>query len=251
MKTNIMFAVLCAMTLGCRNEFVDLCPNDYNVAVEVAIVSDCAPTTESSVSPVPAGDTTNVNDYKLHAYVYNSGGILVKDVEWRVSDDPTPLVILAPIEASAETRREAITLVQTTADILDRGGDTEPQATITACVRNDCIDSDSSCVECLPEVCSDPHTVKSVINAEGHWELSGATFPFPVPVYVSQSGRDLDAIYYEPTIHGRQINFSSGSTSYVGQFTDRTHVTGEAIVSPSGDNLGTWTAVKCPDTGCG
>lgn len=247
MKTKMMFTVLFAMTLGCRNEFIDLCPNDYTVAVAVAIVSDCAPP-EDGISPVPTGDTTNADAYKLHAYVYNSEGIMVKDVEWQVSD--SELLVLAPIEASAETRREAMTLVQTTADILDRGGDVEPWATVTACVTNDCEAIDASCVECLPEVCSEPHVVRSVINAEGDWELSGATFPFPVPIRVRQTGRKLEAAFYEPEINGRQINFSSGSTSYVGLFDNETHVTGEAIVSPSGDNLGTWTAVKCPDTGC-
>lgn len=246
-----MIAVLFVMALGCRNEFIERCPNDSSVAMAVAIVSDCTPSTEANVSPVPTGDTTNADAYKLHAYVYNSDGILIKDVEWRVSD--SSLVSLAPIEASIETRREAMTLVQTTADILDLGGDTEPEATVTACVTNDCEAIDAGCVDCQPEVCSAPHIVKSVINAEGAWELSGATFPFPVAVYASQTGRDITAIssYYEPTIHGRQINFSSGSTSYVGHFTDETHVTGEAIVSPSGDNLGIWTAVKCPPIGCG
>lgn len=249
MKTNMAFAVLFAATFGCRNEFVDLCPNDYNVAIAVVIVSDCAPP-EDGISPVPAGDMTNVVNYKLHAYVYNSGGILVKDVEWRVSD-PT-LVILTPIEASAETRREAITLIQTTADILDRGGDTEPEATVTACVTNDCIDSDSSCVECLSEVCSAPHTVRSVVNAEGFWELEGATFPFTVQLAASQTGRDLEAIssYYRPEIHGQQINFAAGDWHYRGEFSDHEHVVGRVIRDSTGEDLGEWTANKCPDAGC-
>jgi hypothetical protein len=249
MKTKMAFAVLFVTMLGCRNEFVDLCPNNSGIATAVAIVSDCA-SPEDGISTVPAGDTTNISIYKLHAYVYNSESIMIKDVEWRVSDPE--LLVLAPIEASAETRREAMTLVQTIADILDRGGDTEPEATVTACVTNDCEGIDTSCVECQPEICSAPHTVRSVINAEGAWELSGATFPFTVAIYASQTGRTLDAIssYYEPEIHSRQINFSSGDTSYVGQFTDRTHVTGEAIRSPVGENLGTWTAMKCPDSGC-
>jgi hypothetical protein len=248
MKTKIWFLVLLIAALGCRETFVDLCPHDSNVATEVAIVSDCIE--EDGTSPVPANDMTNVDHYKLHAYVYNVNHIMIKNVEWRVSD-PT-LVTLAPIGASAETPREARALIQTTADILDRGGDAEPTATITACVANDCVDSDSSCVECLPEICSAPHTVKSVVNAEGAWELSGVTFPFTVAIYASQTGRELEAIssFYKPEIHADQINFSAGSTSYLGHFIDRTHVTGEAIVSPSGDDLGTWTAVKCPDAGC-
>jgi hypothetical protein len=32
---------------------------------------------------------------------------------------------------------------------------------------------------------------------------------------------------------------------------DRTYVTSGAIISSSGDNLETWSAVKCPPTGCG
>ncbi|MBI5071933.1 hypothetical protein HZB93_03535 [Candidatus Falkowbacteria bacterium] len=162
MKTKMLFAVLFAMALGCRNEFIDPCPNDSSVAMAVAIVSDCAPP-EDGISVVPAGDTTSVSDYKLHAYVYNSYGIMIKDVDWQISDNPT-LLTLAPNGASAETRREATALIQTTADILDRGGDTEPKATVMACVTNNCEVIEAGCVECLPEICSPPHTVRSIVG---------------------------------------------------------------------------------------
>lgn len=248
----MMFVVLFAAMLGCRNEFIELCAGEYEIISAVVIESECV--TDDGTSPVPTRDTTNAGHYRLRAHVVNERGMnMIQNVEWRVSD-PT-LVDLAITEADPEFHREATALIRTTADILDRGGEVEPEATITACVINDCSDYNSGegCAQCVPEICSVPHTVRSVVNAEGAWELQGATFPFPVQLYASQTGRTLEAIssFYRPEIHGRQINFTAGENwHYIGQFSDHRHVTGEVIESPSGTSLGTWTATKCPDSGC-
>lgn len=249
MKTKMMFAVLFVAVLGCRENFVELCAGEYNLVSAVVIESSCFD--DDGASLVPVGDDTNLDAYKLRVHVVNERGMnLLRNVEWRVSD-PT-LVDLAVIEADPDFHRETSALVETLADILDRRGESEPETTVVVCATNNCADylGGDGCAPCAPEVCSAPHTIRSIVNAEGDWELSGATFPFPVPIRVRQTGRKLEAAFYEPEVHGRQINFSSGNTSYVGQFIDHEHVTGEAIISPSGDNLGTWTAEKCPPTGC-
>lgn len=249
MKTNVTFAILCALTFGCRNEFVDLTPReDYGIAVQVVLRADFFE--GDGTMAVPKEDNTNSYRYTLRAYVYNYRGmVLLRPVAWRVSD--STVIELMPTSDEDPPTHEARAMVRAIQDIFDRGDESEPETAVTVCVANDC-ERISGEVECLPELCSNSITVKGVINAEGAWKLEGATFPFPVQLYASQTGRTLEAIssYYEPEIHDRQVNFSAGSTNYVGRFTDQTHVTGEAIVSPSGDNLGTWTAVKCPDTGC-
>ncbi len=247
MKTKMTYLAIFAVLCGCRNEFIDLTREEYGVVTQIMIRPDF-PEGDGSIA-VPKGDQSNTANYKLRAYVYNHDGMpLYRPIDWRVSDPA--LVELMP-ETDDPPTHEARAAIRTLQDVFDAEGETEPEATITACVTNDC-EGYGGEVVCEPEICSAPITVKGVVNAEGAWELSGATFPFTVAIYTSQTGRTLDAIssYYEPEIHGNQINFSAGSTSYVGHFTDRTRVTGEAIVSPSGDNLGTWTAVKCPDTGC-
>lgn len=250
MKKVAILLWLCSVTIGCRNEFVDLTPReDYNIATQVILRADFSEEDGITVA-VPKDDNTNSYRYTLRAYIYNYRGmVLLRTVDWHVSDETT--VELVPFDDEDPPTHEARALVRMRKDIFDLGGETEPEATVTVCVTNDC-EGTSGEVECLPEICSNTVIVKGVINAEGAWELEGATFPFPVQLYASQTGRELEAIssYYHPKIHGRQINFSAGSTSYVGHFTDRTRVIGEAFVSPSGDNLGTWTAIKCPPTGC-
>ncbi len=249
MKAKIMSAVLFAALFGCRENYVNLTPReDYGIAIQVVLRADF-PEADGSMA-VPKEDSTNASIYMLRAYVYNyQGMVLLRPVEWRISD--RTVVELTPFDDEDPPTHESRAMVRAVKDIFDLGGENEPEAVITACVANTC-ESGSGEVECLPEICSNSLTVKGVVNAEGAWELEGATFPFTVQLYASQTGRTLEAIssYYKPTINGRQINFSAGSTSYVGHFTDRTHVTGEAFISPSGDNLGIWTAVKCPDTGC-
>lgn len=245
----MLFAVFFVAVLGCRENFVELCAGEYNLVSVVVVESSCFD--DDGASLVPVGDDTNLDAYKLRVHVVNERDMnLLRNVEWRVSD-PT-LVDLAVIEADPDFHRETSALVETLADILDRRGESEPETTVVVCATNNCADylGGDGCAPCAPEVCSAPHTIRSIVNAEGDWELSGATFPFPVPIRVRQTGQKLEAAFYEPEIHGRQINFSSGNTSYVGQFIDHEHVTGEAIISPSGDNLGTWTAEKCPSTGC-
>lgn len=249
MKMTTLFVVLSMVLFGCRDNFIELCADEYNLISAVVIESSCFD--DDGASPVPVGDDTNMDTYKLRVHIVNERGMnLLRNVEWRVSD-PT-LMNLSVVEADPDFHRETSALIETLADILDRDGEHEPEATVVVCATNDCADylGGDGCAPCVPEVCSAPHTVRAIINAEGDWRLSGATFPFPVPIRVRQTGRKLEAAFYEPEINGRQINFSSGNTSYVGHFEDETHVTGEAIVSPSGDNLGVWTAVKCPPTGC-
>ena len=250
MKTKVMFAVLSLVVfIGCEHNFTELCADEYNLIS--AVVIEGSSFDDDGASVVPVGDSTNPADYKLLVHVVSDRGMnLIRDVEWQVSD-PT-IVNLEIIESDSEFHRETSALIETLMDIMDRDSENEPEATVVVCATNDCANylSGDGCAPCVPEICSEPHTVRAVVNAEGDWELSGATFPFPVPIRVRQTGRKLEAAFYEPEINGRQINFSSGSTSYVGLFDNETHVTGEAIVSPSGDNLGVWTAVKCPDTGC-
>lgn len=250
MKTKVLPAILFAVLFGCRENYVDLTPReDYGIAVHVVLQADLFED-DGATMAVPKEDNTNSYRYTLRAYVYNYRGmVLLRSVEWRVSDPSA--VELTPFDEEDPPTHEARAMVRATKDIFDLGGESEPEAVVIACTANDC-EGTSGEVECLPEVCSNSVTVKGVVNAEGAWELEGATFPFTVQLYASQTGRTLEAIssYYEPEIRGRQINFSSGSTSYLGHFIDRTHVTGEAFISPSGDNLGVWTAVKCPDSGC-
>ena len=249
MKNKTLFAVFFLTLFGCRENRVELCAGEYEIATEVLVEAESFDT--DGALAVPAGDWTDVDKYKLRIHVVSGRNMnLFQDVEWRISD-PT-LVSLSALHADPDGHLEASAIVETTADILDRSGETEPETTITVCVQNDCADyaGGEGCAACLPEVCSRPYKVRAIVNAEGDWRLQGATFPYPVPIRVKQTGRELTAAFFEPSIHGTQINFSSGSTSYVGQFTDHEHVTGEAIVSPSGDNLGVWTAEKCPATGC-
>ncbi len=250
MKTKVMFAVLFAMALGCRNEFIERCAEEYEIISAVVIESECV--ADDGTSSVPVGDTTNADDYKLRVHVVNERGMnMIQDVEWSASDDPT-LVDLAIIEADPEFHREAAALIRTTADILDRGGEVEPGATITACVINDCSDyiGGDGCAPCIPEICSAPHTVRAVVNAEGDWELQGTTFPFPIQLRVRQSGRELAAASFEPGINGREIEFWSGDWHYRGEFADHENVVGRVIRDSTGEDLGEWTANKCPDAGC-
>ena len=247
MKTKMAYLALFAALCGCSHEFTDLSREEYGVVVQVTIQPDLFDGDGSLA--VPKEDGTNAASYTLRVYAYNHDGVpLFRGAEWRVSD---PAVVELMPDNEDPPTHEARAAVRTLRDVFDLGGESEPEATVTACVTNDC-EGYGGGVVCESEICSEPFVVKGVINAEGAWELSGATFPFTVAIYASQTGRTLDAIssYYEPEIHANQINFSAGSTSYLGHFIDRTHVAGEAIVSPSGDNLGTWTAVKCPDTGC-
>lgn len=253
MKTNFLFAVLFALTLGCRSEFVDLCPGEDQIATAVAIESDCVEA--DGTSAVTANDVTGTDHYKLHAHVWRQGGAeFFKDVTWSV-DDSTAFD-LAPIPASPETSHEAATLILATADILDLGGDAEPETTVTVCVTNDCTHytGGGECAVCVPEVCSEPHTIRSVVNAEGAWELEGTTFPVTPHLQLTavQTGREIQGItgYLNPEIHGRQIEFSSGDWHYLGTFTDHEHVTGEVNLISTGEDLGPWTATKCPDSGC-
>lgn len=249
MKMRTMFVVLFAMVIGCRENYEESCADEYNLVSAVVIESNCID--DDGVSLVPVGDGTSPADYKLLVHVISERGMnLIRNVNWRISDPA--LVNLETLEADPGFHREASALIETLADILDRDSENEPEATIVVCAVNDCENylGGSGCAPCVPEVCSTPHAIQSIINAEGDWELSGATFPFPVPIRVRQTGRKLEAAFYEPEISGRQINFSSGNTSYIGQFTDHEHVVGEAILSPGGENLGSWVAVKCPPTGC-
>lgn len=249
MRTKLALLVFFMMTLGCRKNYIELCADEYNLVSAIAIEGGG----EDGVSSVPAGDETNADAYKLRVHVVNERGMnLVRDVEWQISD-PT-LVELATIDADPEFHREAAALIKTRADILDRGGPNEPEATITVCVQNDCArySGGDGCAVCVPEVCSAPHTVRAVLNAEGAWELSGATFPFTVAIYVSQTGRALEAIssYYRPEINGRQIEFFADDWHYTGEFQNREHVTGRVVRDSTGEDLGEWTAAKCPPTGC-
>ncbi len=250
MKMKITFAVLFAVLVGCRQNYIELCADEYNLISAVVVESSCFD--DDGASPVPVGDSTNPADYKLLVHVVSERGMnLIQNVEWRISD-PT-LVNLEITEADPEFHRESSALIETLADILDRDGETEPETTVVACVVNDCAGylGGSGCAPCIPEICSAPHTIRSVVNAEGDWRLEGATFPWSVPIRVRQTGRELAAAFYELEIRGRGIEFWSGEIRYRGVFTpDQEHVTGEAVNDSTGENLGVWTATKCPPTGC-
>jgi len=247
MKMKMMFVVLFAMGLCCRETYTELCPGEFYVATAVAVEGG----DEDGTSSVAVGDETNVDAYKLLARVINGRGMDVfGNVEWQITD--STLVRLATIEADPVTYRDASAIISTLTDILDSGGDFEPETTIRVCATNDCTNylGGSGCAPCVAEVCSAPRTIRAVINAEGDWIVQGASFPFAVELHISQTGRKLDAVFYAPEIHGWQIEFTSGDYHYTGEFTDREHVTGEVVNVPTGENLGEWTAVKCPPTGC-
>jgi hypothetical protein len=249
MKTKMLFAVLFVTLFGCREIFVDICAGEYRLVTTVVIEGGG----EDGISAVPVGDETNIVAYKIRAHVVNGRRMnLIQNVEWRISDPS--LVRLATVPADPESHLEATAIIETLADILDRGGASEPEATITACIQNDCAGylGGEDCATCVPEVCSAPHTVRAVVNAEGFWELQGATFPFTVQLAASQTGRTLEAIssYYRPEINGRQIEFWADDWHYIGEFTDREHVVGRVVRDSTGEDLGEWTADKCPDTGC-
>jgi hypothetical protein len=247
MKTKITFAVLSVVVLGCRETYTELCPGEYHIATAVAIEGG----DEDGASAVPVGDLTNTDAYKLLARVINGRGMdTFRDVEWQVVD--SDLAHLATINADPVTYRDASAIISTLSDILDQDGTTEPETTLRVCATNDCTNylGGSGCAPCVPEVCSAPLTIRAVINAEGEWLLEGATFPFATPLHVSQAGRKLEAGGFEPEIHGRTIEFWSWEIHYIGEFTDHEHVTGEVTNDATGENLGVWTATKCPDTGC-
>jgi len=247
MKTNILFAVLFIVTLGCRETYIELCPGEFYVATAVAVEGG----DEDGTSAVPVGDLTNANAYKLLARVINSRGMdTFGDVEWQIVD--SDLAHLATIDADPVTYRDASAIISTLSDILDQDGTTEPETTLRVCATNDCTNylGGDGCAPCVAEVCSSPRTIRAVINAEGDWIIQGATFPFAVELHVTQAGRKLDAAFYAPEIHGRQIEFTSGDYLYAGEFADREHVTGEVVNVPTGEDLGEWTATKCPLAGC-
>lgn len=247
MKTKIAFVILSIVTFGCRETYLELCPGEYQIATAVAVEGG----DEDGTVPVPVGDETNPDAYELLARVINGRGMdTFGEVEWQIVD--SELVHLSTIDADRETYRDASAIASTLADILDLGGEVEPETTIRVCTTNDCANylGGSGCAPCVPEVCSAPRTVRAVVNAEGHWLLRGATFPFAVPIYVNQTGRKLEAGGFELEIHGREIEFWSGTIHYLGEFADHEHVAGEATNDVTGENLGVWTAVKCPDTGC-
>lgn len=253
MKTKSALFGLCAVLLGCREEYIDLCRGESSIVVSVILTSDSLDEDEGLV--VTREDETNMDHYSLKVYPYNDEGmILPRGVDWRITNPA--LVRLFPVPPDEEHGREGRALVQTLEDILDRGGETEPETTVVACVANDCANyqGGSECVQCQSEVCSRPITVRSVINAEGSWELSGATFPpIPIQLHVLQTGHELTAVSseYEPRIEGRWVTFRAGGDwQYVGEFTDREHVAGEVTRLSTGENLGEWTATKCPPTGC-
>ena len=247
MKTNILFAVLFTMALGCRETYIELCPGEFSVATAVAVEGGG----EDGTSAVPVKDLTNADAYKLLARVINGRGMDVfRDVEWEITD--VAIVRLATINADPVTYRDASAIISTLVDILDSGGETEPETTVRVCATNDCAGylGGDGCAPCVAKVCSSPRTIRAVINAEGDWIIQDATFPFAVELHVSQSGRKLDAAFYAPEIHGRQIEFASGDYRYTGEFTDHEHVVGRVVSESAGEDLGEWTATKCPLTGC-
>ncbi len=247
MKTKITFVVLSAVFFGCRETYMELCPGEFYIATAVAVSGS----SEDGASAVPVGDETNTDDYKLLARVINGRGMdTFKRVEWQIVD--SELVHLATIDADPETYRDASAIISTLVDILDSGGEGEPETTIRVCATNDCRNylGGSGCAPCVPEVCSAPRTIRAVINAEGNWIIQGATFPFAFELHVSQNGRKLLAASFEPEINGRQIEFTSGDYRYTGEFADHEHVVGRVVSESTGDDLGEWTAAKCPITGC-
>lgn len=247
MKTILVSAVFFFVSLGCRQTFIDLSREEYGVVTWVKVEADRSETDGSMA--VPKEDGTNTAVYTVRVYAYNHDGTpLFRSASWRISDPS--VVELSPDEDDPPTH-EARAYVRTLQDIFDLGGENEPAATVTACVTNSCEDY-SGDVVCEPEVCSDPLAIEGVVNAEGFWELQGATFPFAVQLAASQTGRTLEAIssYYRPEINGRQIEFWADDWHYTGEFQNHEHVLGRVIRDSTGEDLGEWTADKCPDTGC-
>lgn len=255
MKTNMLAVVICLAVAGCREErSPDLCLDEYGVVTEIRIESDCSEGERDGPSFVTARDSTDTSAYALHAYAFNSRGTgIYREVQWQAAD--STLVELMPLPRETGERRESRALIRTLADIFDRGGEEEPSTTAVACLTNDCADyqEGEDCAPCPLEICSEPSTIKSVLNIEGSWVLEGATFPFPVQLNATQTGHRVVAISsaYAPTVSGRQVTFNvGGDWQYAGEFTDREHVTGEVTRLSTSENLGAWTATKCRQPDC-
>lgn len=215
------------------------CEGQLEVADVVVVEGDFI---REQVLSVAKGDSTYTERYYIHAYALNHVGYAISQtVEWRVSD--AELINFLPLASEAGTKIS----VKTTKDLLDVGSETEPEDTITACVTNDCsyANKDDGCYPCGPEVCSNPLKIQSVINIEGSWRLEGATFPFPVEIYIQQTGHQIDTAFAaNASINGREIIFDLGGFRYSCELENRESCVGDVVNTATSENLGVWTGTK-------
>ncbi|MFZ2804727.1 MAG: hypothetical protein WA001_05965 [Patescibacteria group bacterium] len=130
------------------------------------------------------------------------------------------------------------------ADVFDTSDLSEPTATITACAVNDCPMPRPD--DCQDQLCVS-FTSESVVNIEGEWSPTGATFDDRDVLTLSQDGRTfLDPLFgvQHGNILSTSVSFDVDDYSYIGNFTDRDHLVGQVSDSIGGNYIGDWSAER-------
>ncbi len=130
-------------------------------------------------------------------------------------------------------------------DLFDGDGETEPTTGLWACVVNDC--PGDAGPDCQPIVC-ETVAATGVVNLEGGWRFSGATFSSPYATRtIAQDGRrtlflEDDA---EGEIQGARLTWEKDGYLYAGTVaSDRATVSGTVYHELTLSPIGLWTASR-------
>ncbi len=241
-RITVLFSKLLIMfdltVLGCvyRNE--PECEGESEVAELVLIENNFI---KNQSLAVTKDDKTYAERYEILGYAKNRYGYgIPRAVAWKTSD---PELIGIEVLTSEVGTKAKITVKR---DLFDSSG-VEPEAHVAGCVTNDCsyFEKDASCPPCSPEICSNPLRIQGVVNIEGLWKLEGATFPFPVEIYIQQTGYQIDTAFAaDALINGKEVIFDLSEFRYSCELQDREHCVGEVINTNTGENLGAWSGTK-------
>lgn len=129
-------------------------------------------------------------------------------------------------------------------DIFDSQGDAEPQTIVSACAANLCPDQKPA--DCQDQVCAEMVYV-SVVNLEGTWLMTGATFEADAEMNPTQNGRrfkDQANGVKDGRVLGTAVRFEIDDYLYQGIFTDRDHIQGEVTELMGDSTMGSWQAER-------
>jgi hypothetical protein len=237
MKKSFLFFPF--LIIGCVYKSEPTCEGEAEVTTVVTLSNAFI---EGEMLAVAKGDSTYTERYVISGYAKNRYGyVMPRAILWQTEN--LDFLELMPVEADVGTDVRVIVKK----DLFDNSG-VEPEGEIVGCVQNDCkyfID-DQSCPSCTSQICSyPPLKIRGIINIEGIWRLEGATFPFPVDIFIQQTGNRVDTVFAtNASIQGRQVVFDLSEFRYSCELSDREHCQGEVVNTATGENLGEWKATK-------
>ncbi|TAL19166.1 hypothetical protein EPN90_04310 [Patescibacteria group bacterium] len=134
-----------------------------------------------------------------------------------------------------------------TRDLFDGDGTTEPETIFEVCAQNACSEPVYESFDCLPKVCL-PIKVRGVVNLEGDWCFSGASFGEGcVKTTVVQGGRELFLLPWQikGIVVGDEVRLKDDTIIYFGKIApDRKSIKGQTEELLTGAIIADWEASR-------